>query len=354
MTWSAQIITHRNQKRIAVYFKKDANLIVRIKKLSGAKWSNTLKVWHLPYCAEYLQRFKIEPTIAPTYNPNHQISEENKKALERYIETLQLKGYSPNTIRTYQNELIQFLSILKKYSINNCNPEKVRSYMLYCIKELRLSENTLHSRLNALKFYFEKVKGEERFFIEIPRPKKQSKLPKVIHQEDLKKMFEQAKNIKHNTILKLSYGLGLRVSEIINLKITDIDSKNMQVFIEQAKGKKDRYVNLPESILTQLRIYFVQYKPTKYLFEGQYGGKYSARSAQQIFRNALKTAGINKIASFHSLRHSYATHLLENGTDIRFIQDLLGHKDIKTTLIYTNVSDRSLKKIKSPLDNFDF
>ena len=353
MTWNAKIINHRNEKRIAVYFEKSADLIARMKKLTGARWSSTLKVWHLPYCEEYSKKFKIVPTVE-NFNPYHQLSDDNKLALKRYIETMQLMGYSPNTIRTYQNELIQFMSVLKNYSIDSCNPEKIRSYMLYCINELKLSENTLHSRLNALKFYYEKVKGDNKFFVEIPRPKKHSQLPKVIHQDDLKKVFEQAKNLKHNTLLKLSYGLGMRVSEIVNLKITDIDSKNMQVLISRAKGKKERYVNLPESILEQLREYFKTFKPKEYLFEGQFGGAYSVRSAQQVFNDCFKKAGVNKRVSFHSLRHSYATHLLENGTDIRFIQDLLGHKDIKTTLIYTNVSDRSLKKIKSPLDNFDF
>ena len=151
-------------------------------------------------------------------------------------------------------------------------------------------------------------------------------------------------------MLKLCYGLGLRVSEIVNLKITDIDSYSMQVLIEQAKGKKDRYVNLPESILPQLRSYFIEYKPKKHLFEGQYGGQYSTRSAQQVFKNALQKAKINKTVGIHSLRHSFATHLLEQGTDIRFIQELLGHNDIKTTLIYTEVSNKSIRKIISPLD----
>ena len=171
--------------------------------------------------------------------------------------------------------------------------------------------------------------------------------------KDIKKIFELTINIKHNTMLKLCYGMGLRVSEIVQIKITDIDSKNMQVFIERAKGKKDRYVNLPESILMQLRIYFKEYKPKKYLFEGQYGDKYSIRSAQQVFKDALKRAKINKDAGIHSLRHSFATHLLENGTDISFIQQLLGHNDIRTTLIYAHVTKKDLKKVRSPLDQMD-
>ncbi len=271
-------------------------------------------------------------------------------ALDRLIETLQLKAYSPSTLRTYRNEFAQLLYVLKTTPVESLDPERLRSYFLYCINTLKLSENTLHSRINAIKFYYEQVLKRERFFVEIPRPKKPSILPKVIAPDDIKQLFAVTTNLKHNTMLKLCYGMGLRVSEIVNLKVTDIDSKAMQVFIARAKGKKDRYANLPDSILIQLRTYFREYKPKKYLFEGQYGDQYSIRSVQQVFKSALKKAKINKEVGIHGLRHSFATHLLENGTDIKFIQELLGHNDIKTTLRYTHVSERSLKNIKSPLD----
>jgi len=275
----------------------------------------------------------------------------NQSAILKMVELLKLKGYSSNTIKTYQNEFAQFLIALKNNPVNNCDSQKVRSYMLYCYEHLHLTENTLHSRLNALKFYFEQVLHREKFFVEIPRPKKHLILPKTIHQKDIKKMFTITTNLKHNTILKLCYGMGLRLSEIINLKVSDIDSRNMQVFIEKSKGKKDRYVNLPQSILDQLRMYYKVYRPKKFLFEGQDGGQYSARSVQKVFKNALQKAGINKQVGIHSLRHSYATHLLEQGTDIRFIQELLGHNNIKTTLIYTDVTDNSIRNVRSPLDN---
>jgi len=274
----------------------------------------------------------------------------NHNAILKMAELLKLKGYSSSTIKTYQNEFAQFLAALRNNPVDNCDAQKVRSYMLYCYEHLKLTENTLHSRLNALKFYFEQVLRREKFFVDIPRPKKHLQLPKTIHQSDLKKIFDVTTNLKHNTILKLCYGMGLRLSEIVNLKVRDIDSKNMQVFIERSKGKKDRYVNLPQSILDQMRVYYKTYRPKLYLFEGQEGGQYSVRSTQQIFKNALKKASINKRVGIHSLRHSYATHLLEQGTDIRFIQELLGHKDIKTTLIYTNVTNNSIRKIVSPLD----
>jgi site-specific recombinase XerD len=276
----------------------------------------------------------------------------NQSAVLKMVELLKLKGYSDSTIRTYQNEFIQFLMALRNYFVDDCDAEKVRSYILYCHERLKLSENTIHSRLNALKFYFEQVSHREKmFFREIPRPKKHLQLPKTIHANEIKKIFSAATNLKHNTILKLCYGMGLRVSEIVNIKISDIDSQNMQVFIERGKGKKDRYVNLPQSILEQLQTYYKEYQPKKYLFEGQASGQYSIRSVQQVFRNALQKAGINKQAGIHSLRHSYATHLLELGTDIRFIQELLGHRDLKTTLIYTEVTNKNIRNIISPLDN---
>jgi integrase/recombinase XerD len=154
-------------------------------------------------------------------------------------------------------------------------------------------------------------------------------------------------------MLRLCYGMGLRVSEIVNLKVQDIDSKAMQVFIERAKGKKDRYANLPTSLLKQLRDSYKEYRPKKFLFEGQYGEQYSTRSAQQVFKDALAKANINKAIGIHGLRHSFATHLLENGTDVTFIQQLFGHNDIKTTMRYTHVSQKSLRNIKSPLDDIE-
>ena len=164
-------------------------------------------------------------------------------------------------------------------------------------------------------------------------------------------MLAAVENNKHKLLLKMCYGMGLRVSELVNLKISDIDSGNMQVIISRGKGKKDRCVNLPQSILEDLREYYKEYKPANYLFEGQFGGQYSVRSAQLVFKNTMKKANINKKVGIHGLRHSYATHLIEQGTDIRFVQELLGHNNIKTTMIYTSVTDQTLRKIKSPLDN---
>lgn len=342
--------THRDRAVIFIRFEYDATLAARVKKLVSAAWSQSQKAWYVTDNAHFRQLFGLEPLPIIGKDALLNIAAINQPAMQRYVETLQLKAYGANTVRTYRNEFAQLLCAIKDLNVDTLNPERLRSYFLYCVNELKISENTIHSRMNAVKFYFEKVLHREAFFIDIPRPKKPSILPKVIHTDDIKRLFEVTENLKHNTMLKLCYGMGLRVSEIINLKIKDIDSKNMQVFIERAKGKKDRYANLPESILTQLRAYFVEYKPKIYLFEGQYGGQYSPRSAQKVFENALEKAKINKKTGIHGLRHSFATHLMDEGTDVKFIQELLGHNDIKTTMRYIHVSQKNIKKIKSPLD----
>ncbi|MET0243420.1 MAG: tyrosine-type recombinase/integrase, partial [Flavitalea sp.] len=204
----------------------------------------------------------------------------NRSAMLLFLENLALKSYSKNTVRTYQNEFYQLLKILGETDVRILSSERLRKYFLYCIRQLHLKENTMHSRINAVKFFFEQVLGREKFMFEIPRPKKPEILPRVIAIEHVKKLFAVTQNLKHNTMLKMCYGMGLRVSEIVNLRVADIDSKSMRVFLERAKGKKDRYANLPVSILSQLRDYFLEYRPKHYLFEGATGGQYSIRSVQ--------------------------------------------------------------------------
>ena len=205
-----------------------------------------------------------------------------------------------------------------------------------------------------MKFYYEQVLGREKFFWAIPRPKKQLILPKVLNESEIGKLFRSIENIKHKAIVFTAYSSGLRVSEVVHLKIKDVDSQRMTLFIDKAKGKKDRIVNLSPVLLDILRAYLKKCspRPQKYLFEGGKAGEpYSIRSAQQVFSAARKKAGINKEVSFHTLRHSFATHLLEKGVDIRYIKDILGHFDIKTTERYTHVSKRMLVNIVSPLDD---
>jgi len=280
-----------------------------------------------------------------------EIHPKNREAFINFHHLLKLKAYSPNTIKTYLYEFAHLLKLIKNYDVNKLTPEKLKSYFLFCLEHDKMKERKLNGKINAIKFYYEQVLHQPRMFFDIPRPKKPITLPKHLSKNEIKRLFKQVENEKHLLILKLVYGMGLRLSEVTNLKITDIDSENMMVRVEGAKGKKDRVVNLPESILEEMRDYYQKYKPEHYLFNGQYGGKYSTRSVQSIFKTAMKKARINKRIGIHGLRHSYATHLLESGADIRFIQELLGHYSIKTTQVYTNVTNLSKHKIKSPLDH---
>jgi site-specific recombinase XerD len=343
---------HDGKAVILIRFKYDPGTIAEIKKLAGRRWEPSLKCWLVPDTPEHRERFGL-PANAPKLPSKRRLENVdpvNQPALDELRKTLILKGYSRNTQRTYYYEFAQLLQILETRDVNELDAGRLRSYFLYCAEKLQMSEAQLQSRISAVKFYFEQVLKREKIFYDIPRPKAPSQLPKHINAKDIKKLFASVNNPKHSLMLKLCYGMGLRVSEVVGLRITDIDSSNMQVLISRGKGKKDRYVNLPESILGELRDYYRKYKPKKYLFEGQGGGQYSARSLQKVFSDAMKKAKINKSVGIHGLRHSYATHLLESGTDISYIQQLLGHNDIKTTLIYAKVARKDLKKVPSPLD----
>ncbi|MBL7724803.1 MAG: tyrosine-type recombinase/integrase [Chitinophagaceae bacterium] len=267
---------------------------------------------------------------------------------------LKLKAYSSSTTKTYLNEMAQLLELLKDVPADQLTPAHLKRYLVHCFEKLNLKENTLHSRINAMKFYYEQVLRREKFFWEIPRPKKPLLLPKLLNEAELTKLFNALTNKKHKAMLFTAYSAGLRVSEIVNLKLADIDSGRMQIHIRNAKGKKDRYVGLSPVLLDILRSYIRRSKPRpgEYLFESEQTlTAYPSRTVQQIFSQAKQKAGIRKEVGIHSLRHSFATHLLEKGTDIKYIKDILGHFDIKTTERYLHVSKKQLVNIISPFDD---
>jgi integrase/recombinase XerD len=357
---SYHLINYRGKSRILLRFSLNKIWNERIKKVPDARWSSTLKGWHIPDTEENRKKCGLEPATALSIQQQKvqtssiRLSANNKAQLLLYLEQLALKKYSRSTLQTYRNEFMQLLQLLGDNQVQDLTPEHLKRYMLYCVVKLQLSENTLHSRLNALKFYFEQVLKREKFFWEIPRPKRPLQLPKLLNEEELRKLFNALTNKKHKAMLFTAYSAGLRVSEIVHLKIKHIDSKRMQIFIERAKGKKDRYVNLSPVLLDILRNYIAEYKPkpTEYLFESeQTFTAYPTRTVQQIFAKAKQKAGILKDVGIHSLRHSFATHLLDKGTDIKYIKDLLGHFDIRTTERYLHVSKQKLVNIISPLDD---
>jgi site-specific recombinase XerD len=208
--------------------------------------------------------------------------------------------------------------------------------------------------MNALKFYFEEVLHQLKMFYDIPRPKKPFHLPSVHSENEVKKILEAKENLKHKTMLMAGYSAGLRISEIVALRIRDIDSSRMVIYVRGAKGKKDRQAPLSKILLEQLRKYFRIYNPRDWLFEGKDGGPYSIRGLQEVFQSAKEISKNKKQGGIHSLRHSFATHLMEHGTDLRVIQELLGHNSIRTTVRYTHVSIKEIRKIQSPLDRLDW
>ena len=375
-----------NERRIELLFDKRNQLLqLAVKKIKAVKWNSVKACWHIACtkaCFEELcsltagiahvdkkqlskQLHKIKTLQESTADAPkrstpkssillHTISHYNLQLLQTTMEHLQLKGYSTSTQKTYRNEIAVFLQTLKNIKADSLVTEDIRKYIHDCIHKQQLSENTIHSRLNALKFMYEQVLGHERFFVEIPRPKKHLQLPKVLGEEELRRLFASPKNLKHKAILFVAYSAGLRVSEVINLRLQDIDRERKQLFIHCSKGKKDRYVKLSPMVLDVLEQYYKMsdVKPENYLFEGPEKGKpYSARSAQQIFSDARKKAGILKSLSFHNLRHSFATHLLEKGVDVIFIKEILGHFNIETTQRYLHVKKEFLINIESPLDD---
>jgi integrase/recombinase XerD len=342
-----KLITINNKPRIGVYFEYDKEWNKRMKDERTAEWSTTLKCWHVPDLPENRLKAKLplkplsdDPIIA------QKLLEVNDK--------IKLKGYSRSTGKNYMLHLREYFSVItKKYLIDDVTQQIIEKYLVWRMSIKEVSESDMNSHINAIKFYYEQVLGRKSMFFNLPRPKKRLQLPKVLSERELEKIFRVLPNIKHKAILLTAFSCGLRVSETVSLKISDIDSERMQVFIENSKGKKDRYVMLSPLLLGVLRAYLSIFKPkpTMYLFEGvQAGYPYSTRSAQTIFKEACTKAGIHKEVTFHCLRHSFATHLLEKGTDIRYIKELLGHYDIKTTERYLHVAKDKLVHIASPLD----
>ncbi|GAB5527408.1 MAG: site-specific integrase [Roseivirga sp.] len=267
-----------------------------------------------------------------------------------FEKVLVLRRYSPNTIRTYVGKVQAFVD-RQTTDIANLSQEKVEDYFFQLVSRNKLSISSQKQLAGALTLFYESVYNRKMHFTFIEGLRKEFKLPCVMSAREVSTLLNSITNVKHRTILSLIYSAGLRIGEAISLKITDIDSQRMKVKIRQGKGKKDREAMLSEKILKELRLYWKQYQPKTYLFEGHGGAQYSASSTQKVFKRALLKANISKPATVHTLRHSFATHLLEKGVDIRYIQKLLGHKSITTTQIYTLLTDQGMDKITSPFDD---
>lgn len=346
MNWSAKLIAHKKQKRIAVYFERNTDLIARIKQLEGALWSYSLNAWHLPDTFENRQRFSIIDHTQ--YLP----SMEGIEQIEKFKRHLRSKRYSDSTVATYSDAIKSFLVFYREKPVAEITNDDIIIYNNDYILKNKLSASYQNQTVNAVKLFFQTVRDTKMMVDKIHRPKRAKVLPNVLSKEEVKLILEAHSNIKHKTMLSVIYSCGLRCGELLALKPLDIDSKRNIVLLKNSKGKKDRIVPLSPKILEMLREYYKTCKPKEFLFEGQTIGKaYDARSLQLILKQALVKTDIKKPVTLHWLRHSYATHLLESGTDLRYIQELLGHNSSKTTEIYTHVSTKSLQQIKSPFDD---
>ncbi len=273
-----------------------------------------------------------------------------KAALGMLEAKLKMMRYSDATLRTYRYMFREFLKYTYPKKLHQITETDILLFQRQLVVEKECSRSYQNQSINAIKFYLEHVLGWDRQVYALQRPKKQQRLPLVMSMEEVQRLFACTPNLKHRTILMMIYSAGLRISEALNLKIGDVDSDRMQIRITNGKGDKDRNTVLSERLLVVLRQYYMEYSPKYYLFESQDGSRYSASSVRKVLQRSVQRAGIDKPVKLHTLRHSFATHLLESGTNLRYIQDLLGHTSAKTTEIYTHVSSKKLSDVISPLD----
>lgn len=351
--------------RMRVIFGYHPSLTTAIKKMPFSSWDHVNKWWTLPVsvylcqaiegiCHQQGLRMTIEQEqhkTGPQPRMYGTTSDSRKRCPESYIMKLTEMRYSEHTIRNYCSHFEEFINYYGREDIDQLSDKHVVVFIRYLVMERGVSVSYQNLSINAIKFYYERVMGGKRKVYSIDRPRQEKHLPTVLSVEEVTEMIRQTPNIKHRTIIMLAYSAGLRLSELIDLKLTDIDSKRMQICIRSGKGNKDRHTILSPMMLGVLREYYKREHPVTYLFEGLRGEQYSKASVQLIVGEAARKARITKKVSPHTLRHSFATHLLEKGTDLRYIQALLGHESTKTTEIYTHVTTKGFDQIKSPLDD---
>lgn len=359
------------EKHIALVFNQDKVVHALVKGLKGVKWSEDEQLYTLPKSKTNLNRiFKALKGVAwvdlkyfypnrPVHSGNdnlnldcyrrREVKDGYRVIPESFLRKLEVKRYAWNTAKTYISAFEVFMNFYADKDLLDVNSQDINQY-LQVIAQAGRSDTYINQAINSIKFYYEIVEGMPHTFYHIDRPRPSKRLPQVLSKVDVRAILSHVSNKKHYCILSLLYSAGLRRQELIDLRITDIDSHRMMIFVRGAKGRKDRYTLLSQRLLTSLRLYFKEYRPKVYLFEGPEGNQYSASSIAKILHRAARNAGIPKRVTPHMLRHSFATHLLEDGVDLRYIQTLLGHNSSKTTEIYTHVAKHKLQGIQSPLD----
>jgi site-specific recombinase XerD len=357
--------------RLKLIFGFNADLMKVLKTFPYYKWDTKNKWWTIPYSEQFFEELKRkthELSIEMIYQeeqsdkgkgrPKPEDIPNYRKCPEEYVNKLEERRYSQSTIRAYVPLFEEFLNYFPNLEISELGEKEIMEFSHYLVTVRKVSSSHQNQAINAIKFYFEKVKGGERKYYHVDRPIREKALPEVCSEEEIVAIFKATENLKHKAILMTIYSAGLRISELINLKIKDIDSIRMQIRVEQAKGKKDRYTILSTRTLMILREYIKKERPFFYLFEGQGSTssnpvKYSSASIGSILKASVSKTTIKKRVTVHTLRHSFATHLLERGTDIRYIQSLLGHDSPKTTQIYTHITTKGFDQLISPMDGLD-
>jgi len=361
------LIIKTNAGRLKLFFGFNRDLTKIVRTIPYCNWNPQNKSWSIPFADKFLNEIKsiaalqnLKITYEEEVRDKSKVSRISKYDIpnyrtcpEEFILKLKELRYSERTILVYKNSFEEFVNYYHKFELEMIEEEMITDYLRYLVIERKISTSYQNQAINAIKFYFERVLGGQRKVYLIDRPREEKTLPIVLNEKEIADILKATENIKHKAILMLSYSAGLRLSELVNVKLTDIDSERMQIRIMQSKGKKDRYSILSPKLLELLRKYFLEYKPKVWLFEGQAGGQYAARSIQLIMKDSTRKAGVKKKVGVHSLRHSFATHLLEGGTDLRYIQSLLGHESSKTTEVYTHITTKGFDQIKSPVDKLD-
>ncbi|SDW97933.1 Site-specific recombinase XerD [Lutibacter oricola] len=357
---------HRKENQLVVKFPFDYELKEKIKAIPNFKWSQTLKAWYISFSEEHIHLlkeqleglatihfdssiFKKEERIVERKPRN--ISEENKNIIRLYVKYLKGKRYSESTIKTYFTHIADFIDYIKNKPLEKLNNKDVELFIEDVFIPRKLSVSTQRQLISAIKLFKAFYPECEIDEVRLIRPKKDKKLPTVLSKEEVIDLLRCTKNLKHRAVLAMIYSAGLRISELLNLELKNIDVDRRQIIVKNAKGRKDRHIILAESFIPLMVNYLTSYVPKRYFVEGLIESeKYSAESIRSFLKSACKAAHITKKVTPHTLRHSYATHLLENGIDLRYIQELLGHAKPETTMIYTHVSKKDLLQIKSPLD----
>ena len=356
---------HKKQIVLLLLFRYDTNVINHIRSLKIFTWSKTLHGWISPFTENTLIKIKhklkdcaslqIDESISKKIyqrgiKKERNITDYNKDIIRSYVKYLRGKRYSESTIMTYFSFIADFIDFSQPIPIKKLNNKNVELFIETVFISRKYSISSQRQFISALKLFIVFYPHSNINSLILERPKRSKKLPSVLSQQEVIKLLQVTKNIKHRAILALLYSAGLRIGELIKLKLKHIDISRRQLFIQNGKGRKDRYVILADSFLPLLQNYLNSYVPKHYFVEGSKGLRYSESSIRKFLHNSTLLAKIPKRVTPHTLRHSYATHLLENGIGLRHIQELLGHAKPETTMIYTHVAKKDLLEIKSPLD----